>query len=76
MVQLRASLTFFILFLSVLASLISVHSSNTGMPAVTWESHQKWQRKTWMNHGSSRGSRKHLLNPTAERPFQAREFPV
>ncbi|KAI4328013.1 hypothetical protein L6164_020410 [Bauhinia variegata] len=76
MVQFRASLTYFILFLCVLASFLSVHSSNTGIHAVTRESHQRWHRKTRMNHGSSRGSHKHLLNPTAEHPFQAREFPV
>ncbi|KAJ7953384.1 putative Transmembrane protein [Quillaja saponaria] len=80
MVQLRASPTCFILFLFILtSSLISVHSSNHGVPAVAQEnqvseSHQ--QRKTWMNHGSFRGPRKKLVNPTMELPFQAREFPV
>lgn len=33
-------------------------------------------RMTWMNHGSSRGPRKSLANPTAQRPFQARELPL
>lgn len=36
-----------------------------------------WERKTWMNHGSHRGHRKHLVNPTTEDPFHLlREFPV
>ncbi|EXC26226.1 hypothetical protein L484_022797 [Morus notabilis] len=34
------------------------------------------QRKTRMNHGSSRGPRKRLVNPTVQHPFQAREFPL
>ncbi|KAJ7943893.1 putative Transmembrane protein [Quillaja saponaria] len=82
MVQLRASLTCIILFLFLLASsLISVHSGNHGIPAVdeenqVRESHHEQQRKTWMNHGSFRGPRKSLINPTMELPFQAREFPV
>ena len=83
--QVRASLTCFILFLLVLAtSSISVHSINTGITTarVSLENqareqhHQKWQRKTWMNHGSLRGPREHLVNPTVEHPLQAREFPV
>ncbi|KAF7829173.1 putative transmembrane protein [Senna tora] len=81
--RMRASLTCFILFLFVLASLVSVHySTHTQIPEVVNEgnqhrvSHQRWQRKSWMNHGSSRGTRKHLVNPTIEHPFQAREFPV
>ncbi|PON63341.1 hypothetical protein PanWU01x14_132510 [Parasponia andersonii] len=32
------------------------------------------QRMPWMNHGSSRGPRKNLVNPTVQRPFQAREL--
>ncbi|PON94749.1 hypothetical protein TorRG33x02_095320 [Trema orientale] len=34
------------------------------------------QRMTWMNHGSSRGPRKNLVNPTVQRPFQVRELPL
>ncbi|CAL8155614.1 unnamed protein product [Prunus armeniaca] len=39
---------------------------------------QAWERKTWMNHGSFRGPRKHLVNPTAtaQFPFQASQLPV
>lgn len=39
---------------------------------------QAWERKTWMNHGSFRSPRKHLVNPTAtsQLPFQASQLPV
>lgn len=39
---------------------------------------QAWDRKTWMNHGSFRSPRKHLVNPTAtaQLPFQAGQLPV
>ncbi|KAL7166730.1 hypothetical protein ACSBR2_037409 [Camellia fascicularis] len=41
------------------------------------ESSRTWQRKLWMNHGSFRGPRKHLVNPTVDQhPFQVRELPV
>lgn len=80
--QVRASLTCFVLFFLVIAtSMISiVHSTNT--VTVTREDQarkprKRWQKKTWMNHGSHRGPRKHLVNPTTENVFQlAREFPV
>lgn len=82
-----ASLTCFVLFLLVIAtSMISiVHSRNTvTVPQITVtredqarEPRKRWQKKTWMNHGSHRGPRKHLVNPTTEDAFQlAREFPV
>ena len=77
--QLRASLTCFsLLLLFVLTSLLSVHSSETVVPAEAdaRELHQRWQKKTYMNHGSFRGARKRLVNPTVELPFQARQFPV
>ncbi|KAL4313734.1 hypothetical protein S83_014426 [Arachis hypogaea] len=63
----------FILFLLLFAtSLVSVHSSTEEKKKVVWH------RKPWMNHGSSRGPRKHLVNPTTldENPLQARQFPV
>jgi hypothetical protein len=84
----RTSLTYFVLFLLVIAtSLISiVHSRNivtVPMVKVTREDRAREprmssKRKTWMNHGSHRGGpRKHLVNPKAEDSFQlAREFPV
>ncbi|KAL5724703.1 hypothetical protein ACHQM5_007929 [Ranunculus cassubicifolius] len=34
------------------------------------EDHRAWQRKPWMNHGSFRGHRKHLINPTQDHHFQ------
>ena len=34
------------------------------------------QRMAWMNHGSSRGPRKHLVNPTVQHPLQTRELPL
>ncbi|CAL0311790.1 unnamed protein product [Lupinus luteus] len=84
--QVKASLTcFIILFLLVIAttSLVSVHSSNTEIHTSkvvkenqAQEMKYTWQRKTWMNHGSHRGPGKHLVNPTAQNPFQALEFPV
>nr|KYP54433.1 hypothetical protein KK1_000621 [Cajanus cajan] len=72
---LRASLTCFVLFLLVLAtSFVSVHSRNTLIPEdQAREPHKTWQR---MNHGSHRGPKKHLLNPTPQHPFQARQFPL
>ncbi|KAG5007836.1 hypothetical protein JHK82_025765 [Glycine max] len=78
--QVRASLTCFILFLLVLAttSFTSVHSRNTLLihEGQAHELHKTWPRKTRMNHGSHRGAKKHLVNPTIDHPFQAREFPV
>ncbi|KAK7309667.1 hypothetical protein RJT34_06582 [Clitoria ternatea] len=78
--QVRASFTcFMLLFLLVFAtSLVSVHSSNSVIPEDQAREPQQHSshRKTWMNHGSHRGPKKHLVNPTAEHPFQAREFPV
>lgn len=81
--RVRASLICFVLYLLVIAtSMISiVHSRNTvtvPMIKVTRKDQVKsWERKTWMNHGSHRGPRKHLVNPTSEDLFQlAREFPV
>ncbi|KAE9613265.1 hypothetical protein Lalb_Chr05g0215671 [Lupinus albus] len=67
--QVRASLTCFI----ILFLLVSVLSSNT---EIHTSKVVKDNRKTWMNHGSHRGPRKHLVNPTAQKPFQALEFPV
>ncbi|KAL2348856.1 hypothetical protein Fmac_002856 [Flemingia macrophylla] len=71
--RVRALLTCFVLFLLVMAtSFVSVHSRNTLMPED--QAHKTWQR---MNHGSHRGPKKHLLNPSAQQhPFQARQFPV
>uniref|UniRef100_A0A7N2N1B2 Transmembrane protein n=1 Tax=Quercus lobata TaxID=97700 RepID=A0A7N2N1B2_QUELO len=83
MVQLmRALSTAFILSLLLLLSFITLsNSSATEVGAVDHLHHVKgtpssWQGKLWMNHGSFRGPRKHLVNPTVQHPFQARDFPV
>ncbi|KAK8472184.1 hypothetical protein PHAVU_002G133900 [Phaseolus vulgaris] len=69
--------TCFILFLLLATSLVSVHSRNTLTPEDhAQEQHKIWHRKTWMNHGSHRGPKKHLLNPTIQHPFQPRELPL
>ncbi|KAH6824482.1 photolyase 1 [Perilla frutescens var. hirtella] len=36
----------------------------------------RWQRKPWMNHGSFRGPRDRLVNPTVEHPFQLPKLPI
>ncbi|KAJ4953472.1 hypothetical protein NE237_030304 [Protea cynaroides] len=36
------------------------------------KSQPTWPRKPWMNHGSFRGPRKHLINPSDESPFQVK----
>jgi hypothetical protein len=82
MVQFRALSAAFILSLLSFTTLITLsNSSSMEVGAVPAGNHDKelqgtWQRKLWMNHGSFRGPRKHLLNPTVQHPFQAREFPV
>ncbi|KAG2676761.1 hypothetical protein I3843_12G069200 [Carya illinoinensis] len=89
MVELRAlsAASFIILLLGFTALIIlTTHSAaiEVGGGAVVEEGnhvrvrelHGKWQRKLWMNHGSFRGPRKQLVNPTVQHPFQAREFPV
>ncbi|BAT99687.1 hypothetical protein VIGAN_10119100 [Vigna angularis var. angularis] len=71
--QFRVSLTCFILFLLLLAtSFLSVHSRNT----LISENHKILPRKRRFNHGSHRGPKKHLLNPTNQNLFQSREFPL
>ncbi|CAL0314186.1 unnamed protein product [Lupinus luteus] len=80
----KASECFIILFFIIATTfLVPVHSSNTDIHTSkvvnenqVRELQHRWQRKTWMNHGSNRGNRKHLVNLTAKNPFQAREFSV
>ncbi|KAK4252693.1 hypothetical protein QN277_014437 [Acacia crassicarpa] len=75
--QVGASSLTCLLVLFLLASASSVTAVGTARGNHASESgHRRWQRKTWMNHGSSRGPKKQLVNPTLENPFQAREFPV
>ncbi|CAN4076322.1 unnamed protein product [Withania somnifera] len=39
--------------------------------------HQRWQWRSWMNHGSFRGPSKHLVNPTVKsNPFDVPKLPV
>lgn len=81
MVQLMRALSAAFI-LSLLLSFITLsNSSAIEVGAVDHLHHVKgtpssWQRKLWMNHGSFRGPRKHLVNPTVQHPFQARDFPV
>lgn len=35
-----------------------------------------WQKQPWMNHGSDRGPRKHLVNPSLEHPLEVPEQPL
>lgn len=88
MVRLRGLATPFVVFLLIImfGSSILVHHSSEGFrvinngeavknhPVNDEESHGKWERKTWMNHGSSRGPRKHLVNPTLHHAFQANQL--
>ncbi|TMX00282.1 hypothetical protein EJD97_001083 [Solanum chilense] len=38
--------------------------------------HQRWKKEPWMNHGSNRGPRKRLVNPTINHRFDIPEFPL
>ncbi|KAB1226364.1 hypothetical protein CJ030_MR1G020581 [Morella rubra] len=81
MVELRALSASFILFLLGFTTLILIHSAAIEVGAVVEGNDVRvlqgtWERKLWMNHGSRRGHRKQLVNPTVQRPFQAREFSV
>ncbi|KAK9275690.1 hypothetical protein L1049_022957 [Liquidambar formosana] len=81
MVQLRALFTSLALFLFLFTSSMLIHSASSRVHVVLEEKHvpemhRAWQRKPWMNHGSFRGPRKHLVNPTVEDRFQVRELPV
>ncbi|CAL5436270.1 unnamed protein product [Camellia sinensis] len=61
-----------VLLLSSAAAAAGAHDERQGQ-----ESSQTGQRKLWMNHGSFRGPRKHLVNPTVDQhPFQVRELSV
>ncbi|KAH7836245.1 hypothetical protein Vadar_033947 [Vaccinium darrowii] len=76
MVQLRTFFTSVALLLFLLLSSVFLHSAsaagNHAGRGDARESHRTWQRKPWMNHGSFRGPRKQLINPTAEHLFQVR----
>ncbi|KAF3959830.1 hypothetical protein CMV_015393 [Castanea mollissima] len=85
MVQLmRALSATFILLLLLLLRLSFIPLSNSSVIEVGAVDHlhhvkgtsSSWRRKLRINHGSFRGPRKHLVNPTVQHPFQARDFPV
>jgi hypothetical protein len=86
MVQLRALSTIFLLlfllcFTTSLTALVHSSASQVAVAAegkhVMREFHGRtWQRKLLINHGSFRGPRKHLLNPTLHQPFEAQKLPV
>ncbi|XAR70698.1 hypothetical protein NMG60_11027648 [Bertholletia excelsa] len=80
MVQMRTSLTALsLLFFLLFSSAILVHSgpAAAGVDAETQAGESDvWQRKLWMNHGSFRGPRKHLINPTTEHPLEVPELPI
>ncbi|KAL9451010.1 hypothetical protein AB3S75_012707 [Citrus x aurantiifolia] len=74
--------TFLALISLILISSITVHHSEAaaavvGVRAVAGANHV-WQHKPQMNHGSFRGPRKHLVDPTAaeEHPFEVPKLPV
>ncbi|KAG6791966.1 hypothetical protein NC652_001466 [Populus alba x Populus x berolinensis] len=75
MVLVKAMLKSLVLFLVLFASSVSVHSvagEAVGKNNVA-KSYRSWRR---INHGSARGPRKHLVNPTVEHPFEVPELPV
>lgn len=82
------SLTIVLLFTAFMASsgLVSAHFAATmdahhvvakveGHPEVE-QKQAMWRKQPWMNHGSDRGSRKHLVNPTMPHPFEVYGLPV
>ncbi|KAL9369040.1 hypothetical protein Peur_040239 [Populus x canadensis] len=75
MVLVKAMLQYLVLFLVLFTSSVSVHSvagEAVGKNNVA-KSYRSWRR---INHGSARGPRKHLVNPTVEHPFEVPELPV
>uniref|UniRef100_A0A3N7FBG0 Uncharacterized protein n=1 Tax=Populus trichocarpa TaxID=3694 RepID=A0A3N7FBG0_POPTR len=75
MVLVKAMLKYLVLFLVLFTSSVSVHSvagEAVGKNNVA-KSYRSWRR---INHGSARGPRKHLVNPTVEHPFEVPELPV
>ncbi|KAF3645181.1 ATP-dependent RNA helicase Dbp73D isoform 1 [Capsicum annuum] len=65
------------------SSFTSVYSTDIGLghgkldKSHVQEMHQRWQWRSWMNHGSFRGARKHLVNPTVEHnPFDVPKLTV
>ncbi|KAL3497922.1 hypothetical protein ACH5RR_040654 [Cinchona calisaya] len=51
-----------------------VHSAAVGVHGREHEKQGRRQRRPRINHGSFRGPRKHLVNPTVESPFEFNKF--
>ncbi|KAG8382088.1 hypothetical protein BUALT_Bualt05G0040100 [Buddleja alternifolia] len=69
------------LFTLILLVILAFRSSATATATNAHGGHGeeakwRWQRKPWMNHGSFRGPRERLVNPTVEQPFQIPKLPV
>nr|GMD76209.1 transmembrane protein, putative [Ipomoea batatas]GMD78074.1 transmembrane protein, putative [Ipomoea batatas] len=56
--------TLLALLLFILISSMAVCRASEG------ENNEAREWKPWMNHGSFRGPRKHLINPSSQHPFQ------
>ncbi|KAM7507259.1 hypothetical protein LguiA_017712 [Lonicera macranthoides] len=83
MVKLKAILASLLFLLFIFLSSTSIEPvESRGIHHVKEEKHVQesngtWKRKLRMNHGSARGPRKHLINPTVDpHPFQVRELDV
>jgi hypothetical protein len=61
-----------LLFLLVFTSIHSVAGDAAGKKSVP-NSYRSWRR---INHGSARGPRKHLVDPTVEHPFEVSKLPA
>ncbi|PHU28744.1 hypothetical protein BC332_00837 [Capsicum chinense] len=73
----------YLLLFIIFSSFTSVYSTDIGLghgkldKSHVQEMHQRWQWRSWMNHGSFRGARKHLVNPTVEHnPFDVPKLTV
>ncbi|KAI6701808.1 hypothetical protein NL676_010944 [Syzygium grande] len=72
MVQFSVILTFLLIFIASISSLPATIAGKEQAETPRG----MWQKQPWMNHGSDRGPRKHLVDPTAYRPFQVPKLPV
>lgn len=73
---------YLLLLVFIFSSSASVHSTDIGLghgelgASRVHDMHQRWQWRSWMNHGSFRGPRKYLVNPKAKHPFDVPKLPV
>ncbi|KAK4364708.1 hypothetical protein RND71_016066 [Anisodus tanguticus] len=64
--------SYLLLLVFIFSSSASVYSTDMGVghakldTSHVHDTHQGWQWRSWMNHGSFRGPRKHLMNPTVK----------